>query len=401
MTRGRGGDDVEPPLIFRRRWRDRTAEFADAARQLQQERVIAGQTVDRLLRTTPREQWSALADHPELTTAGALERLGNTVAATLTKDPKEALAIAELAVATAEAVRGHAYSSVIVAQVRALAWKDLGKVLRFLGRNHEAIDALDTAEERLEDYGVLAHDRALIRFHRAASFQELERFEESHALLAECKQVFDDYGDVRNLLLCGFTEGVLLQRLRRYREAREICLLLFTSSKDIDTETRAALHHAIGMCSLELGELRDAEPNLTQSIVLHGLLGQRLQVIKGQRCLGVLFIRRGEVGRGVQYLRPLRREFISNGLAEEAGLCGLDVVEGLLLLGRASTAEMLARRIIGEFTAAGLNTRAIGALGYLAEALAANRASATLVTAVREYIISLRTYPERDFATSS
>lgn len=400
MTGGKGGDD-EPPLVFRRPWRDSSAEFADAARRLHQERILARQTVDRLLRATPRDQWSALRDHPELTTAGALEHLGNTVAATLTKDPKEALAIAELAVETAEAVRGHAYPSVVVAQLRAHAWKDLGKVLRFLGRNHEALGALDTAEERLEDYGVLAHDRALIRFHRAASFQELERFEDSRALLAECKQVFDDHEDVRNLLLCGFYEGVLLQRLRRYREAREIYLLLFTATKEIDTETRAALHRVIGMCSLELGDFREAELNLRQSIADYQILGQRLEVIKGQRCLGVLFIRRGEVDRGVQYLRPIRREFISSGLAEEAGLCGLDIVEGLLLLRRASTAETLARRIIGELMAAELNTRAIGALGYLTEALAANRASATLVTEVREYIISLRTYPERDFATSS
>lgn len=193
----------------------------------------------------------------------------------------------------------------------------------------------------------------------------------------------------------------MLQRLRRYREAREIYLLLFTATKEIDTETRAALHRVIGMCSLELGDFREAELNLRQSIADYQILGQRLEVIKGQRCLGVLFIRRGEVDRGVQYLRPIRREFISSGLAEEAGLCGLDIVEGLLLLRRASTAETLARRIIGEFMAAELNTRAIGALGYLTEALAANRASATLVTEVREYIISLRTYPERDFATSS
>lgn len=398
MTRGDGGD--EPPLVFRRRWRDRAAEFADVARRLHQERVTAGQTVDRLLRTTPRDRWPALREHPQLTTAGALEYLGNTVAATLTQDPQGALALAELAVAAAEEVRGYAYPDVVVAQVRGHAWKDLGKVLRFLGRNHDALDALGTAEERMDGYGPLAHDRALVLFHRAASLQELERFEESRALLAECKQVFDDYSDVRNLLLCGFTEGVLLQRLRRYREAREIYLLLFTS-KDIDNETRAALHHAIGMCSLELGEHRDAEANLTQSIALHGLLRKRLEVVKGQRCLGVLFIRRGEVDRGVQFLRPVRREFLSSGLAEEAGLCGLDIVEGLLLLGRVSTAETLARKIIGEFTTAGLNTRAISALGYLTEALAANRASASLVTEVREYIISLRTSPERDFATSS
>jgi hypothetical protein len=76
-------------------------------------------------------------------------------------------------------------------------------------------------------------------------------------------------------------------------------------------------------------------------------------------------------------------------------------VEGLLVLGRTSAAETLARKIVSEFTAAGLSTRAVGALGYLTEAITANRASVTLVTEVREYIVSLRTSPERDFAASS
>jgi hypothetical protein len=153
--------------------------------------------------------------------------------------------------------------------------------------------------------------------------------------------------------------------------------------------------------TIELGDFREAELNLTHAIALSETLGQPMEAMKSQRCVGVLLIQRGEVDRGIAHLRPIRREFLRNGLAEEAGLCGLDVVEGLLVLGRTSAAEMLARKIVDEFTVAGLSTRAIGALGYLMEAITANRASATLVTEVREYIVSLRTSPERDFAASS
>jgi len=93
----------------------------------------------------------------------------------------------------------------------------------------------------------------------------------------------------------------------------------------------------------------------------------------------------------------VRREFIRNSLAEEAGICGLDVVEGLLVLGRGAEAVNLARKIVHEFTNAKLNTRAITALSYLTEAIVAKRASATMAHDVREYIISLRTSPEREF----
>jgi hypothetical protein len=84
-------------------------------------------------------------------------------------------------------------------------------------------------------------------------------------------------------------------------------------------------------------------------------------------------------------------------MTEEAGLCGLEIVEGMLSLGNYSGAESLGRKIISEFTRAGFNKRAITALGYLQEAIASSKASRGLVRIVREYIVSLRTSPERDF----
>ncbi|HEY0366074.1 MAG TPA: hypothetical protein VGC73_06355, partial [Pyrinomonadaceae bacterium] len=60
-------------------------------------------------------------------------------------------------------------------------------------------------------------------------------------------------------------------------------------------------------------------------------------------------------------------------------------------------AQNLAREIIAEFTRAGLSKRAITAVGYLQEAIASSEVSNSLVAEIREYIVSLRTHPERDF----
>lgn len=387
-------------LTFRRKLtRRRLEEFAATGHRLERERRAA-EVVERLLRTTPRDEWPTLAERPELQTAGALERLGNTVAALVTKEPVEALAVAELAVATAEGLAPRAYPLPIVPQLRAHAWKDLGKALRFLGRNREALDAFDKAEGLIEGFMALEHDRAIVRFNRAMSLQEVERFDEARALLADSKEVFDDHGDDRNAVLCGLGEGALLHRLRRYREAREVYFLLFTAGGDLDTETRAALHRVIGLCSIELGDFREAEANLLQAAKLHTTLGQPMEIVKDDTMLGRLYLRRGETERAVDHLRPLRRELLKHRLTEEAGICGLEIVEGLLVLGRASAAEKLAQQIVSEFTGAGFNRRAITALAYLKEAITANRASTKLATEVREYIISLRTSPERDFVAT-
>lgn len=389
-------------MILRRGRRptpEQLAEFEIHRRQLDAERRAASAMVEPLLRNTPLSSWPALAEDPDLKTAGALERLGNLVAQKLNENPREAHAIAELAVSLAEGLPPGVYPPVIIGQLQAHAWKDLGKALRYLGRNAQAVEAFCTADERISPG--LIHDRAIVRFNLAMSLQELGQFDESFRCITESRAVFDKYGDVRNALLCGFAEGALLQRLLQFREAREIYLLIFASTKPIDKETAASLHRVIGLCSLELADFRDAEMNLKHSIALSKEIGQPTEVLKGQAALGRLFNRRGEPARAIDYLRPVRRDFLRKGLAEEAGICGLEIVEGFLVLGKPSTAETLARRIVSEFTAAGLNVRAVGALGYLAEAITARRASTKLVADVRDYIVSLRTSPKRDFVTTS
>ena len=98
-TKARGAGRL--PAAARSRAR---AEFAETARRLQNERDAAASVVERLLRDTPREEWPALAERADLQTCGALERLGNFVAEVLGRDPRHALAVAELAVSIAEAI---------------------------------------------------------------------------------------------------------------------------------------------------------------------------------------------------------------------------------------------------------------------------------------------------------
>lgn len=375
----------------------RVRHFAATARRLLQERQIASQTVDPLLRRTPTEEWPSLAEHPDLQTAGALHYLSDAFNDTLTKAPLHAKTIADLAVSIAESIDPNAYPAVVITQFQAHAWKDHGKALRFLGQNTEALHSFDIAEEKLRTAPTLAHDRAVIRFNRAISLQELEGFDESQSLLAECREVFRDYADSRNELLCGFAEGVLLQRTKRFRDAREIYLLLLASTRDIDTESRAAIHQTIGLCSIELEAFADADANLQRAVALYRQLGLPIIVLKAELGRGRLLIRKGEAQDGIAHLRPVRREFLKHGMHEEAGIAGLEIVEAFLILGRASEAETLARKIVREFTLAELNSRAVTALDYLMEAIAARKAEPSLVSQVREYILSLQWKPEREF----
>lgn len=383
------------PQWWTQKERNKREQFYVLQQQLQRERELALTTVDRILRDTPRQLVSSLVERTELRTCGALERLAEIVDVELPRDPKYAEALASLAVSLAEDLTN--YPEITIAQSRAHAWKDFAKTLTFLGRHQEALEAFAQAEAQIDHFDALQHDVSIIRLNLAIAYQEIGRFEEAQALLAECKQIFRGYGDTRLYIISAFYEGLLLQRMHRYREARETHLLLIASTSPIDEETQAALHRAIGYASLDLGDYEPAEDNLQKAAALYMDLGQPIEAVKCELGRGRLLIRRGAYERGINHLRPVRHQFLKNSLAEEAGICGLDMVEAMLSLRRSSDAESLARTVLNEFLAASLSARAITALGYLAEAIAAKRATPKTATHVREYVLSLRTQPEREF----
>ena len=375
----------------------RVAEFAETARRMQRERAVSEELVMYALRDAPRFSWVSLHEREDLQTSGALERLAQEVEKQRYVDPAASLAIAELATAIAGKLRDDAYPPIIVAQLRAHAWKDRGQALAYLGRYDEAFDALAKADQSFEDFP-LAHDRAIVGFVRAVALQEVNRLDESLAILAECRAVFSDHGDARRRMLCGMAEGSLLQRQRRWREARDTYVAMLAIAQDLgDEESLACMHNVIGQCLVELNVFDTAETHLREAVQRFTRLRQPLSAAKAELARGRLLVRAGRHAQAIEHLVTIRGVFLQHDLIEEAGLCGLDIVEALLATSAASRAELLVRRIIEEFTLARLNTRAITALGYLTEVIMERRASRENVGTVREYILSLRKSPEREF----
>src|SRR6266550_2423557 len=148
---------------------ERIAEFTAAARRLAIERIDAADVVTQLLRDTPREQWTSLADRPELQTNGALERLSREIDTALDRQPQDALPLSALATAIADSLPDDQYPAVVTAQIRAHAWKDRAQALSFTGKHEEAVEAIERAEKLLEPFGTVAHDRAIVWLVKAAS----------------------------------------------------------------------------------------------------------------------------------------------------------------------------------------------------------------------------------------
>jgi len=380
----------------------RVAEFAATARKLQQERESAAGTVARLLSETPYSEWPKLGGREELRNSGALEKLGQEGITRLHRNPLEALAIADLATNIAHSLPVDSYPPIVMAQLRAHAWKDRGQALCHLARYAEALEMLDNAEQALAGFGTLAHDRAIVWLVRASTLQETRNYDAALACVRECRDVFSDHGDARRHLICGVIEANLLHRMGHFREARDAYFVLLPQATESgDRESLASIHNNIGYSCVEIDDFDTAEQHLQFAIGIFTELDAPLRVTRAELARGRLLVRRGQVDRGISLLRNVRERFLLRDLVEEGGLCGLEIVEALLLRGTQLEAEQLARRIINEFTAAQLSSRAITALGYLSEAIAARHASPATAQQVRQYIRLLRVEPEREFVASA
>jgi len=380
----------------------RLREFTETARRLQRERAGTHEVVEKILDATPRPEWPGLAERPELRNSGALEQLAARVRARCEHDPREALAAASLATAIAETLPSGAYPAVTLAQLRAHAWKDRAHTLRYLGRYEEALEAVAMAERALEPFPATAYDRAVVGLVKAATLQHVERFPESSALLAECAQVFRDHGDTKQHLYCMMIHAALFYRLGEYAEAeREWTESLTVALTVGDMESVARAHGNLASCALHLGDVSTGKAHVGQAKEIFYELGRDIEAIRIDLAFARLLVKNGDTTHGIILLRKARESFLSHQLVEEAGLCGLSIVEALVDRGDYAAAADLTEEIVREFSDAALSTRAIQAIQTLHVALAARDVSVAAIRHVERYIENLRGNPELEFIALS
>src|SRR4051794_18474014 len=187
--------------------RNREQEFTSIAARLERERDESSDVVARYLRDTPPEEWSRLAEMPDLRNNAALEQMSDEVRRRLHRKPREALAIANLSASIAESLAPSQYPSVMLAQLRGTAWKDRASTLRYLARYDEALEAAERGEEAVAPFATLEFDRAIVRLVKGMILAQQERFHEAHGILNECRQVFREQGDTTRYVQAGLAEA--------------------------------------------------------------------------------------------------------------------------------------------------------------------------------------------------
>jgi tetratricopeptide (TPR) repeat protein len=371
--------------------RKRQDEFTSLAARLERERNESANVVANYLRDTPPEEWSRLAEMPDLRNNAALEQMSEEVRRRLHRKPREALAIANLSASVAESLPPNQYPAVVLAQLRGTAWKDRASTLRYLARYDEALEAADRGEEALAPFASLEHDRAIIRLVKGMVLAQKERFDKAHEVLSECRQIFRDYGDTKRYVQAGMAEAGSLYEADRIETARQLWLdLLPYATGEGDLETEARIHNNVGYCEMRSDAFGSANIHFSEAVAGFTDLGFTSEVARTERGAGLVLIARGQVTSGLARLREARRAFTTAGMIEDAGLCGLNIAAVLIERGDRTAARSLTQSVIDELTSAGMNDRAIDAVVALRDAIDVDDATAETVHTVHAVVESLR-----------
>lgn len=347
----------------------RLAEFLETAERLKNERAAAGNVLETV-EATPPEAWPSLANVPEFQTNAALERLGDEVRRRLDRNPREALALAELATTIADALPATAYPAVTLAQIRAMAWKDRANALRFLGRIPEALDSVAHAESILEKHVALGVDRAVVDMVKALILIDTGQVDEARSVAITCGSVFLAHGDLTRALQAGEIEGYVLFEKHQYSDAQA----LFKSLLDIarvtgDLSAEARCENNLGQCAIYLNDFKTANIHFSNAIARMTDLGQPIAATRAQWGAGQVLLGKGQTESGLQHLYSARTSFTQHGMFEEAGLCGLTIAESLLSRGDDRQAQELIHEVANEFRESPLERRIIEAVVALEQTM--------------------------------
>ena len=368
----------------------RLAEFLETAERLKNERATAGGVLETV-EATPPAAWPTLATRPELQTNAALERLGEEVHRRIDRNPREALALAELAVAIADALPQTAYPAVTLAQIRATAWKDRATVLRFLGRIPETFEAIGRAEEILNQYLALGLDRAIVDMVRALALVDTGEFNEARAIAVTCGGVFLAHGDLNRALHAGEIEGHALYEMRRYADAQTLFKSLLEVARATDDRaTEARCHHNLAWCAIFLDDYKTANIQLSEAITKLTDLGQTLAATRAQLGVGKVLIGKGQTESGLRYLYDAREAFNRHEMYEEAGLCALFIAEALFVRGDDENAREIVREIAQQVRASALERRIVDTISALEQQIVDSDEPVTAVRHAYTLIESLR-----------
>ena len=370
--------------------------FLHNAAQLTAEREAARPRIAALRGAVSHAQDAPVP--PSWRNAGFVQELITAASDMLETDARESLCMAQLALVIATSLPDSSYPLPIQAQLEASVWKEIGTAHRFLSEHDAALRAYDAALRSVRRTSVLAHDEAIIELARAVALSDMGRHDDALALIAQTAPVLHEFGDRRRLHQAALLKAIIHQRRGELAAARttyEELVSLLEGTDDL--HTLAAVYNNLGQVCIDLGQPSVALLALQHARALFEALDMPAEQTRTDWTLARILLSIGQYTNAINALQRIRAYFLSRSMSEEAALVGLDLIDASIATEQRDRAIALTDQVIAEFTAAGLNARAMTALSYLHDLVPTAAEPRRIVAHVRLYLDELRREPTRLF----
>lgn len=369
--------------------------FAERAR-IEEQAAVA--VCDDVL-TGPAAWWpQRLRQSGSAYTGGMVKELLERMRTMLGSSPANALQITALAIEIANALDVTEYPCDYVIKLRAQACRDHAYVLSFMGRYAEALELTERSKRLFDQVPLPEYDLARLALVKASILRSIDKIEDAVALIRSAADTFLRFGDRTRYFGARMTEASTLYLRGNVQEALAVWKAVEASETPVDEITSVRLAHNIALCYSDLGRPADAIAYGQRCVAEYDLLGNEAERTRSRWLLGHALAACERYHDAIPLLRTTWREFEQLEMIGDAGLVALELAETLLVVGQSDEVPSICRDVIGQFTRAGMASRALTALSFLREAVAIGQATPSLVQHVSSFLRQLPAEQPRLFA---
>ncbi len=319
--------------------------------------------LDDILARGPRSEWSERVWTAAIRSETAVRHLLQRGRRTIDENPRDAVAIFDLAAEMMTAL--HDTAPQLAASLAAHVLKSRANALRHMGRLDEALTDLEAAESLFDSTRFCENERGQVAYTRGTVLFKQERWPEALKATESSRRYFVASADPRRVAHADLLAAAILFEQGQWDAARSRWLDLHAALTELaDHDAVARICQNLGACEIRRGRPHEARQWLNRASAAFRSLGNEMELARTRWNMATFIATFRGPASGRRALERVRRRFETLEAFVDAACVGLELLDLML----DETPEVLTRHaqdVAGVLVRAGLGPSAAEALERL------------------------------------